>query len=209
MPHRLTPAAALLAALLTIAHLPAAEPDLSAGFPEPAKYEVVSADFRQIRRLKELDMEITIRGSMVSEKNGRLRWQVDSPSSSVTVIDRDKLTHFDRETGKLAVIRKEDLPWLKMLGESMNSWLSGDTARLKRDFTLSVPSPGTLRLVPASEELRSFHRSVELSFDGEKRTLRRILIVEPSGDELEILFSNVKLDSAIPPETWRTPAPAE
>ena len=205
MPHRLTAAALLslgMAAAAAAAELPAG---VAEGARRAADYRVVAADFRQTRHLKELEMEITIRGSMVSEKNGRLRWQVDSPTRSVTVIDRDTLSHFDRGTGKLAVIRQESFPWLKLLRDSMNDWLSGDPKRLAERFTITAPAPRTLRLVPTAEELRQLYRAVELTFAPDGRELRRVRIEEASGDELSIEFLNVKLDPAIPPELWRMP----
>ena len=205
MPHRLT--AAALFAFLTAAMVAAAE--LPAGIAEEARiaaeYRIVTADFRQIRRLKDLDMEIAIRGSMVSEKNGRLRWQVDAPAPSVTVIDRDSLTHFDRGTGKLAVIREESFPWLKVLRDSMNEWLNGDLTSLAKRFDITAPAPGKLRLVPKTGELRQLYRAVELAFDPQERLLRQVRIEETTGDELEIRFLNVKRDPAIPPELWRMP----
>ena len=103
-----------------------------------ARPRVVAADFVQTRRLGELDMDIRITGSMVSELDGRLRWQVDSPVRSVTLIDREKLTHFDGETKQLAVIRQETFPWLKVLRDSLDDWLSGDPERLEKRFFLTV-----------------------------------------------------------------------
>ena len=197
------------AAVLGLLFWSAAAAELPAGIAEEARqtadYRIVAADFRQIRRMKDPEMEITIRGSMVSEKNGRLRWQVDAPTRSVTVIDRDTLTHFDRETGKLAVIHQDSFPWLKLMRDSMNDWLGGDPKQLARHFDITSPSPGTLRLVPTGGELRNFCRAVELTFDTEARKLCGIRIEEAAGDELEIRFLNVKFDPAILPELWRMP----
>ena len=58
----------------------------AAGNVPPEFPAVVSAGFVQTRHIKELDLDVVIRGRMISEKNGRLRWQVDSPARSVTVI---------------------------------------------------------------------------------------------------------------------------
>ena len=116
----------MFALLFSILAVSAAE---TAKLPEKVSYRVIAADFVQIRHLAELNMEVRITGSMVSELDGRLRWQVDTPVRSVTVIDREKLTHYDGETKKLSVIRQETFPWLRILRDSLDDWLSGDRAR--------------------------------------------------------------------------------
>ena len=141
MPSFLSLAVLFLAALTAPAG--AAEP---APLPKKAPCRVISAEFIQIRRLAELDMEIRIRGRMTSELDGRLHWQVDAPVRSVTVIDREKLTHYDGETKKLSVIRQETFPWLGILRDSLDDWLSGDKARLTRRFQVSTPRSRTVPL---------------------------------------------------------------
>ena len=88
-------------------------------FRKAADYRTIQADFVQTRHLKELDMNVEIRGEMVCEKNGRLRWQVKSPIQSITVIKQNELRHFDGETGKLAVIDSSKFPWLGVLRDCM------------------------------------------------------------------------------------------
>ena len=99
MRHSLSMALCLLLAL----SVAAAESGVRI-IPAAARPKVVAADFSQIRHLRELDMDVESRGSMVCELDGRLRWQIDDPVKSVTVIDRERLTHFDAETGKTGAI---------------------------------------------------------------------------------------------------------
>ena len=56
--------------------------ELAGKFRTIADYQVIRADFVQIRRVAELDMQVEIKGEMTCEKNGRLRWQVKSPVRS-------------------------------------------------------------------------------------------------------------------------------
>ena len=194
-------AAVLLLSLLT-AGAGAAE---AAGLPKKAPCRVIAADFVQTRRLAELNMEVRITGSMVSELDGRLRWQVDAPVRSVTVIDREKLTHCDGETKKLSVIRSETFPWLRILRDSLDDWLSGDKARLTRRFQVSTPRPRIVRLVPREGAQKKLFRSVELEFAEKGDFITLIRIGESSGDELEIRFSNLRRDPVLPRDIWRMP----
>ena len=184
---------------------------LSAGetpaLPEKVSYRVIAADFVQIRHLADLDMEVRITGSMVSELDGRLRWQVNTPVRSVTVIDREKLTHYDGETKKLSVIRQETFPWLRILRDSLDDWLSGDRSRLTGRFLVSTPRPRTVRLVPRDTEQKKLFGSVELDFAEKEDLVTAVRIEESSGEKLEIRFSQLRRDPQLPQKIWQMPPP--
>ena len=158
MPRALMPML-MLAACLPVLGGAAETRETPADMLKLARPRVVAAEFVQTRRLGELDMEIRITGSMVSELDGRLRWQVDSPVRSVTIIDREKLTHFDVETKRSSVIRQETFPWLRILRDSLDEWLSGDRTRLARRFQVSTPRPRVLRLVPRESAHKKLFRN--------------------------------------------------
>ena len=200
MPHLMTMFALLFSALAVSAgETPA--------LPEKVSYRVIAADFVQIRRLADLDMEVRITGRMVSELDGRLRWQVDTPVRSVTVIDRGKLTHYDGETKKLSVIRQETFPWLRILRDSLADWLSGDRARLTGRFLVSVPRSRTVRLVPRDREQKKLFGSVELDFAEKEDLVTAVRIEESSGEKLEIRFSQLRRDPPLPRKIWQMPPP--
>jgi len=170
-----------------------------------SRHRVVKANFVQVRHLAELDMEVESRGVMISELDGKLRWQVDSPVKSVTLIDREKLVHFDGESGKVAVISQNDFPWLKLMRESLDEWLSGDPERLAKRFDVTFPRPGTLHLVPRDGMLQKLCASVDITLDAKGDAITRISIAEPGGDTLEIRFTDVVNDPVLPPDVWRMP----
>ena len=200
MPYTLILLVCLLAPVLC-----AQDPDAAQQAMKLARHRVVAAKFVQVRHLAELDMDVEARGSMVSELDGRLRWQVDAPVRSVTVIDREKLTHFDGETGNTAVIDQKQFPWLKLLRDSLDDWLSGDPGRLAKRFMVTFPKPRTLHLVPREEALKKISSSVDITLSPNGDAISLIRITEPGGDTLEIRFSEVVNDPALPPGTWRMP----
>lgn len=162
-----------------------------------------AADFVQTRKLAELDMKLEIRGKMLSERDGRLRWQTDAPLRSVTVIDRDKLAHFDRESGKTAVLKNRDLPWLGVLRECMNDWLGGDKERIEKRFKVTSPDDRSLLLVPKDKQLENFFRAIRLELSTDGNCLERIVMEERGGDTLEIRFLNVVHPAEVPEGAWR------
>ena len=176
-------------------------------FRKAADYKVIQADFRQVRELPELDMKVEIRGEMICEKSGRLRWQVRTPVRSITLIGQDELRHFDGETGKLAVISPEKLPWPGILRDCMTDWISGDPDRLKRRFNLEVKDARTLRLRAKNDPLRQLFNAVEIRISADFNAVEQIRIEEKSGGRLTIHFSQVRKNPVLPDQIWQLPPP--
>ena len=198
------------AALITLALFSAAllcggeNSALSAALKRIGNCRAVAADFTQTRRLKDLDMEIVIRGSMVSEKDGRLLWRVADPVPSVTLITERKLRHWDNETGKVSELAA-DLPWLKLLRDSFGDCLAGDVEKLKRRFAVREVPPDRLRLAPLTPELKKLYAGIELVVDLERDVIAALVLTEPSGDRMTIRFENVRRDPATPESFWKIP----
>ncbi len=177
---------------------------LGAALKRIGECRAVAAEFTQTRWLKDLDMEVVIRGSMVSEKNGRLLWRVADPVPSVTLITDRKLRHWDKETGKVSELAA-DLPWLKLLRDSFTDCLSGDVEKLRRFFTVREVPPDKLRLTPLTPELKKLYAGIELVVDLEHDALAALVLTEPSGDRMTIRFENVRRDPAPPESFWTIP----
>ena len=177
---------------------------LGAALKRVGECRAVAAEFTQTRWLKDLDMEVVIRGSMASEKHGRLLWRVDDPVPSVTLISDRKLLHWDKTTGKVAELAA-DLPWLKLLRDSFVDCLSGDLENLARNFAITTVPPATLRLKPLTPELGKLYAWIELTIDLERDAVSRIVLEEPSGDRMTIEFSGVRRDPETPESLWRIP----
>ena len=197
--------AALITLLLfAAALLHGGETPLGAALKRIGNCRAVAAEFTQTRWLKDLDMEIVIRGSMVSEKNGRLLWRVADPVPSVTLITERKLRHWDKQTGKVAELAA-DLPWLKLLRDSFGDCLSGDVEKLKRFFAVREVPPDRLELKPLTPELQKLYAGIAIVVDLKRDAIAELVLHEPSGDRMTIRFDKVRRDPAIPESFWTSP----
>ena len=167
----------------------------------------VSAEFVQTRHLRELGMDVKITGSMICEHRGRLRWQIDSPLRSVTVISDEGLVHYDAAANRVSKIAARDFPWMKILRECFSDWIGGDVRKLAAGgkFDLSIPADRTLRLVPRSAPHNEFFRAVSITFLPDYSAVALVRIEEPSGDTMEIAFSDVRKNRKIPASAWELP----
>ena len=205
MPAFLTAFVLFLAGLSVCSAQSRSETDLLTGFRALADYKIIRADFVQTRHVAELDMKIEIKGEMICENGGRLRWQVNSPVCSVSVIDKEQIRYFDAEAGKTLVIQQSRFPWLKVLRECLADWISGDPERLGRRFERMVLPPRTLRLLPKESTLKQIFKSVEIRANPEFNAIETIVIEELSGYRLEIRFVKVQKNPVLPYQIWRMP----
>ena len=169
------------------------------------KVKVTSADYTQIRTVAELEMQLTIKGSMICESGGRLRWQSDSPVKSITLIDKDSLTNYDCESGKAVKLSAKKFPWLALIRESFMDTFTGNLQSLRKRFTIKEENRFTLLLVPVDETIASWVKTMRLTFTEDFSAVKKIEIVEKSGDKLEIICSNIVINPTIPEKMWKLP----
>ena len=97
------------------------------------------------------------------------------------------------------------MPWLKLLFDYQNSWLSGNLASLNADFEIEVTDAQTLRLVPKRQEFTMFFSAIEIRFRKEFDAIEKLTFSEKNGDSMTIEFSNIKNNQTIPEQTWVLP----
>ena len=177
---------------------------LAAALKRIGDCRAVAAEFTQTRWLRDLDMEVVIRGSTVSEKNGRLLWRVADPVPSVTLITDRKLLHWDKATGKVSELAA-DLPWLKLLRDSFTDCLSGDVEKLKRFFAVGEVPPNKLKLTPLTPDLQKLYAGIVIVVDLKHDAIAELVLDEPSGDRMTIRFDKVRRDPETPDRLWKIP----
>lgn len=189
--------------LLCAGTIRAGELEAFAGRTAPMRAKrYTTADFIQKRHLKAMDMTLEIKGSMVYERNGRLRWQTDSPLKTVTVINSSMLTHFDAETGKTATLDTAKLKQMKELLGNLAAWMSGDIAEIRKFCSIRVAGKNTLELVPLAGKSFAQFAGCSISFLPDFSGIKSIKINEPSGDTLEITFFNQVLLDKTDDKVW-------
>lgn len=190
--------------LLLCVSLPAGQP-LAERLTPLKKVKVTTADYIQIRTIADLDMQVTITGSMVYEKDGRLRWQADSPVRTITIIGENSLQNYDCETKKLITLDGKKFPWLKLIRESFTDSFTGDPEKLQKRFQIKEITPYILELTPADPLLSDWVQTLQITFRQDFTAVEKVEIREKNGDRLEILYRNIKLDPVLPETLWKLP----
>ncbi len=166
----------------------------------------VQGDFRQLRRLGDLGVELKITGEFAFDRGGgRLLWSVREPLRYVVMIDDSGLVQWDADSGVATRLAADRLPWLRAMRELLAASFAADIERLDGDFALQVRDERTLVLTPASELFRQLLESIEVTCAVDFSRIERVVISEPGGDRVTIDFSAVRINETIPEETWRVP----
>ncbi len=196
----------LLAALLAASTSRAGEPtaDLAALWGQMAKVGQVSAEFEQTQQRAILKQPLVSKGVLAFQRPDRLRWEVRSPSPSVFILQGTRIA---MAYPALGITQEHDLaeqPEAARIVAAMLVWLAADLEAVERDYVVSFDGH-IATLTPKTASLRAMLAWVELTIAGTPPHVQRILLAEPSGDQVSIVLSAVK-DAALPEGTFTLPA---
>ena len=177
----------------------------------------LSADFVQLSRVKLFRQELRSEGRLLYDKGdsagastgspkvpARLRWEDQRPDPSTVLLDGDQAT-LRMGTLPPQVFDTGKDPKLRAIFSQLRLWLGqGELVSAKGQYDVSLggkPGQPALVMVPhADSPLAATFARIELAVEGRSLLLLRLLLVEKSGDEKEILFSkiqrNPKLDAS-------------
>lgn len=197
--ERCLPALCLGAALLWESVPAAADDDvqrapwtLDALMVSLAHTEHRSARFTERRYLAALNEPLDLSGTLAFTPPDRLEKTTLAPSRERLVVEGERLTierdvdQGDASSSSLSQRQSLDLgdhPELEALVESIRATLAGDGATLRRLFAVSVegePGGWTLGLVPWSERIQTFVRTIRIGGSG--GIIQSIAIEQADGD---------------------------
>lgn len=180
----------------------------------------LSADFVQLSRVKLFRQELRSEGRLLYDKGdsasaaasagspkvpARLRWEYLRPDPSTVLLDGDQAT-LRMGTLPPQVFDTGKDPKLRAIFSQLRLWLGqGELVSAKGQYDISLggkPGQPALVMVPhADSPLAATFARIELAVEGRSLLLLRLLLVEKSGDEKEILFSkiqrNPRLDASV------------
>lgn len=168
----------------------------------------LSAEFVQLSRVKLFRQELRSEGRLAYDKGeaatqagatgspARLRWEYLKPDASTVLLIGDRAT-LRMGTLPPQVFDTGRDPKLRAIFAQLRLWLGqGElaTARDQYDITVGGKSgqPALVLAPLASSPLAATFARIELHVDGQSLALVRLLLVERSGDEKEILFAKIR-----------------
>ncbi len=167
-----------------------------------ASVTTLSGEFTQRNRVKLFKQELVAHGKLYFRQPRQIRWEYTTPDPSTLILDGNRATLSSPGAAPQVFDLAKDAT-MRAIFDQLLVWLgSGSLAQARADYELAsggTAAAPTLLLTPkpASTVARAFAR-VELRLDGKTHLLRAIALVEPNGDEKEIVFTKLAKNVTLP-----------
>ncbi len=159
---------------------------------ELAKTKDLSASFTQVQHRAVLKAPLTSTGTVHFSRPQELDWVVQTPSRSSFTLKNSIATMSYPDLGMTDTIDLASVPDANRLAMSLLVWMQADASAVDRDFTVTYSSTGA-RLVPKDAQLKKLLASIDLTLVPSPWRVTAVELTEPSGDQVEIAFTNVVL----------------
>jgi outer membrane lipoprotein carrier protein len=204
----------LLLGLMFLAVLPGPDPCSAATPSELAqklqtRYEetrTMSADFKQSTSVPMTTRKRLGAGTVVISKPGRIRWDYLTPDRQVLISDGKQVFMYVANSEQMMV-----QPVTQYINSDVTYAFFTGTGNITRDFKVLPPeregdaSLKAVKLVPRSEHPQVDYLHIWMDDDF---MVRRLEIVDHFGSITDLVFSNIRRNEPVPPETFRfTPPP--
>jgi outer membrane lipoprotein-sorting protein len=157
----------------------------------------IESDFIQEKNLSMLSEKIISKGHFIFKKDNLLRWEYNSPTKYLIVINKDKImikdekktTKYDMNSNKV----------FKEINDIMLSCVQGTIFKSNKFKTAYFENDKyyKLELLPQAKNMKETFKKINLYFDKSVTSVAKMEMIEASEDVTSIDFSNKKLNAPI------------
>jgi outer membrane lipoprotein-sorting protein len=160
-------------------------------------FQTLATDFTQEKKMAMFREKLVIKGRIRLQKPNKIAWHVDSPLRYSVLITDKSIRQWDEDTDRIQEISLSGNPVFRNVLNQLTVWFSGDYGSLidGNDVRLVGEAPLSLEFVPRDNNIaKKIIRSITITFRDDRKYLRQIRILETSGDETVIRFSETRLN---------------
>ena len=176
---------------------------------EQKGFTTLVAHFQQETSAEMLAEAETSKGTFYYEAPDKVRWQYDSPTPKVIVINGEELVTWYKDLNraeKVQVGRYSDAVF-KYLGASGSLETLMDYFSLRVDFP-DGNEPYKVDLVPRYKRVEKRLRDMSVAIDGKLFVPVELSYTEPNGDSTQYKFTDFKVNEPIPAKHFELDLPA-
>ena len=159
------------------------------------KMQSLSGEFTQIKTLSFIDNEITSTGKFNYEGETYLRWEYLEPYRYLMEIKDGLLVTFDGKNRVEMDINSSRT--FKTINDVFLKSIKGDILDSEDIFESNIRASNLqyyISLSPKEEGLKKYIKEMNLVFNKESMLVEKVTIKEVSGDQMEIIFANHKVN---------------
>lgn len=157
----------------------------------------IESDFTQEKNLSVLSEKIISKGHFVFKKDNMLRWEYQSPSKYLIVINKDKIMIKDEK--KTSKYDMNSNKVFKEINDIMVSCVQGTIFKSNKFKTSYHESDKyyKLELIPQVKNMKETFKKINLYFDKTVTSVVKLEMIETNEDATLLDFSNKKLNAPV------------
>ena len=158
----------------------------------------IKADFTQDKNLSMLSEKITSKGNFWFKKDSRVRMEYTQPFKYLMILNKDKV--YVKDGAKESKVSTKSNKMFQQINKIMIDCMQG-TMLDNTDFKTRVFENKTAALVeltPVSKGMKEMFKSINVVVDKKDFSVTSIQMLELSGDNTIMRFTNKELNAAIP-----------
>lgn len=161
------------------------------------KTNSIKADFTQEKNLSMLSEKITSKGNFLFKKDSRVRMEYTTPFKYLMILNKDKV--YVKDGVKESKVSTRSNKVFQQINKIMIDCMQG-TALDNTDFKTRVFENKTavlVELTPVSKGMKEMFKSINVVVDKKDFSVTSIQMLELSGDNTIMRFTNKELNAAI------------
>jgi outer membrane lipoprotein-sorting protein len=158
----------------------------------------IKSDFTQDKNLSMLSEKITSKGNFWFKKDSRVRMEYTQPFKYLMILNKDKV--YVKDGVKESKVSTRSNKMFQQINKIMIDCMQG-TMLDNTDFKTRVFENKTATLVeltPVSKGMKEMFKSINVTVDKKDFSVTSIQMLELSGDNTIMRFTNKELNAAIP-----------
>ena len=162
------------------------------------KMRSLECDFKQVKQLSLLKSSMVSEGKMYYKDGRFLRWEYTSPYSDIFILNEGKVLL--KSSDKTDVVDVRSSKMFQQIARIMMNSVTGKCLEDSEDFKVTMyldENQWMAQLVPRQKELAQLFSFVRLYIDPSMQMVKRVELVEKSGDITRIDMKNIQRNKTI------------
>ena len=158
----------------------------------------IKSDFTQDKNLSMLSEKITSKGNFWFKKDSRVRMEYTQPFKYLMILNKDKV--YVKDGAKESKVSTRSNKMFQQINKIMIDCMQG-TMLDNTDFKTRVFENKTnalVELTPVSKGMKEMFKSINVTVDKKDFSVTSIQMLELSGDNTLMRFTNKELNASIP-----------
>ncbi len=150
-------------------------------------FETAYMEFEQVKEISFMESSVASKGIIVCDKQGRVRWEVESPFKSILLRKGDKIFRFEFTLGKWIKLSDANTEAFAKIIEQIRTLVLGNFSDANKDYEVFEKSQ-KLILVPKDERAKKFIKSIEITPSEDFTHPKKMVITDALSDTTTITF---------------------